>query len=51
MRELTRVGMRSQTLMEWVLRIMANLMRPDTLGPPEAAYKLAATLSRLVPGS
>jgi geranylgeranyl reductase family protein len=51
MRELTRVGMRSQTLMEWVLRIMANLMRPDTLGPPEAIYKLAATFSRLAPGS
>jgi len=24
--------------MEWVLRIMANLMRPDELGPAEAAY-------------
>ena len=33
MRELTRVGMRSRTLMEWVLRIMANLLRPDELGP------------------
>jgi menaquinone-9 beta-reductase len=51
MRELTRVGMRSQTLMEWVLRIMANLMRPDTTGPPEAVYKVAAKLSRLAPGS
>ena len=29
MRELTRVGFRSRTLMEWVLRIMANLLRPD----------------------
>ncbi len=25
--------------MEWVLRIMANLMRPDELGPAEAAYR------------
>ena len=33
MRELTRVGMQSRTLMEWVLRIMANLLRPDELGP------------------
>ena len=33
MRELTRVGMRSHTLMEWVLRIMANLMRPEEVGP------------------
>jgi geranylgeranyl reductase family protein len=40
MRELTRVGMRSRPLMEWVLRIMANLLRPDEVGPAEAAYKL-----------
>lgn len=45
MRELTRVGMRSQPLMEWVLRIMANLLRPDEIGPAEAAY---AVLERLV---
>ena len=31
MRELTRVGMRSHTLMDWVLRIMANLLRDDEL--------------------
>jgi menaquinone-9 beta-reductase len=49
MRELTRVGMRSRTLMDWVLRIMANLLRPDELGPAEAAYKLAAQLARVVP--
>jgi geranylgeranyl reductase family protein len=50
MRELTRVGMHSRSLMEWVLRIMANLLRPDELGPAEAAYRAAATLVRLVPG-
>ena len=49
MRELTRVGMHSRTLMEWVLRIMANLLRPDELGPAEAAYKAAAALARLAP--
>jgi geranylgeranyl reductase family protein len=49
MRELTRVGLRSRSLMEWVLRIMANLLRPDELGPAEAAYKAAAALVRLVP--
>ena len=38
MRELTRAGMHSRTLMEWVLRIMANLLRPDEVGPAEAAY-------------
>ena len=49
MRELTRVGMHSRTLMEWVLRIMANLLRPDEIGPAEAAYKAAATLSSSPP--
>jgi geranylgeranyl reductase family protein len=49
MRELTRVGMHSRTLMEWVLRIMANLLRPDEVGPAEAAYKAAAALARLAP--
>jgi hypothetical protein len=49
MRELTRVGMQSRTLMEWVLRIMANLLRPDELGPAEAAYKLVAAMVALGP--
>ncbi|MBA3286460.1 MAG: geranylgeranyl reductase family protein [Acidimicrobiia bacterium] len=49
MRELTRAGMLNRTLMEWVLRIMANLLRPDELGPAEAAYKAAAAIVRLAP--
>jgi menaquinone-9 beta-reductase len=49
MRELTRVGMQSKTLMEWVLRIMANLLRPDELGPAEAAYKAVAALVAVAP--
>jgi len=49
MTQLTRVGIRSHTLMEWVLRIMANLLRPDELGPAELAYKAAAAIVRLVP--
>ena len=49
MKELTRVGMRSHTLMEWVLRIMANLLREDELGPAEAAYRSVARIARLVP--
>ena len=44
MRELTRVGMHSRTLMEWVLRIMANLLRPDEIGPAEAVYRTFAAL-------
>ena len=51
MRELSRVGMHSRTLMEWVLRIMANLLRPDEIGPAEAAYKAAATIVRLAPNA
>jgi geranylgeranyl reductase family protein len=46
---LTQVGMHSRTLMEWVLRIMANLLRPDELGPAEAVYKAVAQLARAVP--
>jgi len=40
MSELTRIGMHSKTLMEWVLRIMSNLLRPEELGPAEAVYRL-----------
>ncbi|HEV7524107.1 MAG TPA: geranylgeranyl reductase family protein [Acidimicrobiia bacterium] len=49
MRELTRVGMQSHSLMEWVLRIMANLLRPDEIGPAEAAYRALALLVRVAP--
>jgi menaquinone-9 beta-reductase len=49
--ELMRVaigtGMYSRTLMEWVLRIMANLLRPDELGPAELAYKAVARLVQI----
>ena len=48
-RELTRVGFYSRTLMEWVLRIMANLLRPDEIGPAEVAYRLVARLVALGP--
>jgi flavin-dependent dehydrogenase len=49
MRELTRVGMQSHTLMEWVLRIMANLLRPDEIGPAETVYRTLAGLVRFAP--
>jgi geranylgeranyl reductase family protein len=49
MRELTRVGMQSRTLMEWALRIMANLLRPDEIGPAEAAYKMIERVAALTP--
>jgi len=49
MQQLTHVGVQSRSLMEWVLRIMANLLRPDELGPAEAAYKAVATIARIIP--
>ena len=51
MRELSRVGMQSRTLMEWVLRIMANLLREDEKGPAEVAYKAAAQIARAFPNA
>ena len=44
-------GMYSETLMTWVLRIMANLVRPDETGPAEAAYRALSALARLAPES
>ena len=49
MRLLVSTGMRSRPLMEWIMQIMANLMRPDELGPAEAAYRAVAAIARLVP--
>mgnify|MGYP001254054870 FL=1 len=51
MRELTRVGMNSRTLMEWLLRITANLLREDEKGPAELAYKAAAKIVKLAPNA
>ncbi len=33
----------------WVLRIMSNSLRPDEVGPAEAAYKMVAQLARVIP--
>ncbi len=49
MRAMLETGMRSATVMEWVMRIMANMLRPGELGPAEAAYKALAGLARLAP--
>ncbi len=49
MRVLVTTSMRSRTLMEWVMRIMANILRPDETGPAEAAYRAVAALARRVP--
>jgi geranylgeranyl reductase family protein len=42
-------GMYSESLMGWILRIMANLLRPDELGPAEAAYRAFAAVARTWP--
>lgn len=47
MRRLVATGMHSQTLMEWVLRIMSNLVREDERGPAELAYKTLAAITKL----
>jgi menaquinone-9 beta-reductase len=44
-------GMHSESLMSWILRIMANLLRPDETGPAEAAYRALALIARLAPES
>lgn len=49
LRELTRVGMHSKTLMEWVLAIMANLLEPEEVGPAEAVYRTVSAMARVVP--
>lgn len=49
MRLCVGTGMHSETLMSWILRIMANLVRPDELGPAEAAYRALAMIARLAP--
>jgi menaquinone-9 beta-reductase len=49
MKLMVTTGMRSRSLMEWVMRVMANLLRPDELGPAEAAYRAIAAIARLVP--
>jgi menaquinone-9 beta-reductase len=42
--------MHSRSIMEWLLRIMANLVRPEEIGPAEAAYRALAAIGRITPG-
>ncbi len=51
MRLCVGLGMRSELLMNQLLRIMANLMRPDTTGPAELGYRAMELVSRLLPDS
>jgi len=45
-----RSGMHSESIMGWLLKIMANLLRPDERGAAEIAYSALATVATLVPG-
>lgn len=49
MKALTRTGLRSRTLMEWVLRVMANLLRPGERHAAEAVYRVVERLVQAGP--
>ncbi len=49
MRACVGVGMRSDFIMSQLLRIMANLMRPDAAGPAEIGFRAMELVSRLLP--
>jgi flavin-dependent dehydrogenase len=51
MRACVQTGMHSKSIMGWLLRIMANLLRPEEVGPAEAAYRAMATVARAVQSS
>jgi geranylgeranyl reductase family protein len=49
MNTLTRTGLRSRPLMEWVLRVMANLLRPGERHPAETAYRMVERIVQIGP--
>lgn len=49
MRLLTRTGLRSRPLMEWTLRVMANILRPDERHIGEEAYRMIEKVVALGP--
>ena len=51
MKACVATGMHSRNVMEWLLRIMSNLMRPDQLGPAEAAYRALVGVAKVKPAS
>lgn len=51
MRACVSTGMHSRSIMEWLLRIMSNMLRPEELGPAEAAYKALVAIARIKPAS
>jgi flavin-dependent dehydrogenase len=51
MRLCVNTGIYSRPVMELLLRIMGNYLRPDELGPAEAVYRTLTALARQLPGS
>ena len=51
MRLLTRTGLRNKTVMEWTLRVMANLMRPEDKGIGERVYDVIEKIVRVGPNA
>jgi len=49
MRACVNTGMYSRPIMEWMLRIMGNYLRPEETGPAEAAYRALTSLTRRIP--
>jgi geranylgeranyl reductase family protein len=49
MRLLTRTGLRSRPLMEWVMRVMANLLDPADRGVGLAAYRVLERIVQMRP--
>jgi geranylgeranyl reductase family protein len=49
MRTLVRTGMRSRPLMEWVLKVMANLLEPEERTIGDEVYRAIERLVRVAP--
>jgi len=49
MRVLTRTGLRSRPLLEWVLKVMANLLEPEEFGMAERVYHAVERVVRIGP--
>ena len=49
MRTLAHTGLRNQSLMEWTLKVMANLLDEDERGVGEQAYRALQGLTRTHP--
>lgn len=51
MRRLSRTGLRSQAVVEAMVRVQNNLLRPDTVGAAELGYRAFALAARLAPNA